>query len=201
MTEAEYIAQNELGFEGDTFLKDEFQKLIDLFKIETIVETGTYRGSTTVQLAKMVKKVISIEVKKENYLIAKEKTKNIPEVNLFLGNSSELLPDILNHDDVKNKNLFFFLDAHWESYNPLIDELKVIAKAGLKPLIAIHDFKVPGTDLGFDSYAGQDYDLDWIKKELDNIYGENDYSYHYNTNATGARRGVIFIYHRYHYIP
>lgn len=195
MTEQEYITQNELGFEGDTFLKDEFKKLIDLFKIDVIIETGTYRGSTTIQLAKMVDRVVSIEVKKENYLIAKSKTKSVPGISLCLGNSAEELPNILKYDEIRNKNLFLFLDAHWESYNPLIDELKTIAVSGLKPkLIAIHDFKVPGTDFGFDSYAGQDYDFDWIKNELNAIYGENGYSYHYNTVATGARRGVIFIY-------
>src|SRR5690606_34701363 len=107
--------------------------------------------------------------------------------------SEKELPDILTYHEGGGDKILFFLDAHWQQYNPLLDELKVIAEAGLKPVIVIHDFKVPfRDDLGYDSYNGQDYDYTWIQDSLHAIYGSN-FTTRYNDQATGAKRGVIII--------
>lgn len=195
MTEQEYIAQNALGFEGDTHLADAFKELIDLNGIEVVIETGTYRGATTAKLAEMVSQVHTIEVKAENFDIARNFLNELglieERVFAHFGNSADILPRIIPYLD--KKKILFFLDAHWEDYNPLLDELKIITDFGLKPIIIIHDFKVPDRpELGYDSYKGQDYDFDWIKEALHNIYGEN-FFVQYNEQATGAQRGVIFI--------
>lgn len=89
-----------------------------------------------------------------------------------------------------------FLDAHWYK-NPLLSELHAIATHGIKPVIAIHDFKVPDhPELGYDVYAKQNitYDFAYIKESIENIYGKDGYEYHYNSEATGDKRGCIFIY-------
>src|SRR5690606_9109664 len=88
----------------------------------------------------------------------------------YQGNSAVVLDQILQDIDPNDK-VFFFLDAHWEDFNPLLDELSIIAKYGFKPIIAIHDFKVPGRpELGFDTYKDIIYEWDWIKDSIEEIF-------------------------------
>lgn len=192
MTHQEYIAQNKLGFEGDVFLKARFEQLIADHKIDKVIETGSYRGCTTRELANMAHTVFSVEVVEENFRAALLECFGFKNVTIVKGSSEKVLPSLI--ENAPTENTLFFLDAHWQQYNPLLDELKVIASFGLKPVIIIHDFKVPGRpELGFDSYAGQDYDFAWIKKDVEGIYGVDGYNTEYNTEATGAKRGVIVL--------
>lgn len=192
MTAEEYLAQNELGFEGDVYLRTYFEILVDQHDIKAIIETGTYLGSTTVKFAEIVDKVFTIEIKKEYQDKAKVKFEG-KNIESFLGNSAHVLPKVIEKVNGLG-NILFFLDAHWNDYNPLLHELKIIADAGLKPVIAIHDFKVPDRpDLGYDSYKGQDYDFNWIAASLNAIYGHGGFTYFYNETATVGKRGVIFI--------
>lgn len=189
MKREEYLQQNARGFEGDELLGKEIARLCKIHNVNHIIETGTFRGATSKRLSELAP-VYTVELIPENYEIAKENCKGYPVI-LKLGNSVDALREWL--PNLKRESLFLFLDAHWEKYNPLLDELHVIAVNGIKPVIAIHDFKVPGKPFGFDSYAGQDYDFEWIKDGLHEIYGEK-FGYHYNQEAEGAMRGVIFIY-------
>lgn len=198
MTAEEYLAQNALGFEGDTFLKEEVERLVKKWEVVSIIESGTYMGATSRELAKMAEHVFTIEINPPYYLQAREVQCEKSPVYL-LGNSSEIIG---GQFIVQSKfgNVFLLLDAHWQQYNPLIDELEVIAKArrgantNCKVIIAIHDFKVPDhPELGYDTYAGQDYEWSWIEQSIKNIYGEDGFTYHYNSEAAGAKRGVIFI--------
>lgn len=199
----EYYAQNALGFEGDTIFKQTVKNIIEDKKIETAIETGTYRGGTTAQLAQMVKKVYTIELVLDNYMYAKETYScKHPNIHWNIGNSADILKIVLQNvvNEYKQKkldpnNLFIFLDAHWEAYNPLLEELKTIASFGIKPFIAIHDFKVPNNpELGYDVYGNIVYEWNWIEKDIENIYGAGGFDYFYNNEATGAKRGVIFIH-------
>src|SRR4029079_12731563 len=114
--------QNALGFEGDTFLKEEFEHLIKKHEIKVIVETGTYLGGTTMQLAKMVDKVYTIEINKEYLAEAKLKFAGVNNVYPFLGSSPFVLPRVIDIL-IPKKNILFFLDAHWLDFNPLLQEL------------------------------------------------------------------------------
>ena len=193
MTESEYIKQNKLGFEGDLFARNKFQDIIESNGINTVVETGTYLGSTTRYFAQWADIVHTIEINKYNYEKAKSNLYDCSNVKMHFGNSSQELAKVIATLD-KSQPVLFFLDAHWEDYNPLLAELKVIALAGLKPFIAIHDFKVPNKpELGFDSYKGQDYEWDWIKAGIEEIYDEGGYKVEYNSEASGAKRGIIYI--------
>lgn len=197
MTQQEYIAQNALGFEGDSILKDKFEKVIKDNKISWIIETGTYYGATTKHLASWADKVDTVEIVSENYQKALETLKEVTNVSAHLGNSPEVMDRLFSQFNKKGRrpNLLCFLDAHWQEYNPLLDELSVIAKWKWKPIIAIHDFKVPEhSELGFDTYKDITYEWDWIKGSIEKIYGAYGYAVEYNSEAVGAKRGVIFIY-------
>jgi predicted O-methyltransferase YrrM len=184
------------GFNSDNFIKNEIENLIKKFDIKSVVETGTYYGQTTAEFSKMVDKVFTIEINEIYYLkakdlFAKEKINNIISI---VGSSPLEIKKIFTNNSFKSPALFY-LDAHWYNYNPLIDELKEIANANIKnSIIVIHDFKVPGKNFGFDKFPdGKEYTFDNIKKQIENIYG-NNYGYHYNTEVEGACRGIIFIY-------
>lgn len=185
----EYIERNLRGYEGDELIHQEIAKLVKREKINLIIETGTYLGGTTRRLCSFAP-VISVEIDPNNF---KQALKNLVgcnadvKLNSSVGQLKMVLPT------VKNKNILFFLDAHWQSYCPLLDELQVIADNGIKPVIVIHDFKVPGKDFGYDSYKGQDFEFSWIKEKIEKIYG-NNYTFYYNQEAEGAKRGVIYIY-------
>lgn len=197
MTQKEYIEQNAKGFEGDSYLREKVQSIIKEKKIYWVIETGTYRGATTKHLAEGVAKVDTIEIMEDNFQIAASHLSGTANIELHKGNSPEELDKLFTAFNKKGRrpNLLCFLDAHWGEYNPLLDELKTIAKHKWKPVIIIHDFKVPGRDdLGFDTYKDIVYEWDWIKNDIDKIYGAEGYTVEYNDKAEGAKRGVIFIY-------
>lgn len=201
MTQQQYIEQNALGFEGDSILKETFERIIKSNKISWIIETGTYYGATTKHLAGWTEKVDTIEVVEENYKKAIINNEDLKNVTFHLGSSEKVMDKLFSDFNKKGRrpNLFCFLDAHWQEYNPLLDELAVIAKWKWKPIIAIHDFKVPGhPELGFDTYKDIVYEWGWIKEGIEKIYGVNGYRVEYNSEATGAKRGVIFIYPKKH---
>jgi hypothetical protein len=195
MTQQEYQERNVLGYEGDTFIHNELKKLVDSYKIDLIIETGTYFGYTTKKLAELAP-VKTIEINKEYFEASSKMLKSIPliDVESYNGDSPTVLNQILNENEYNN--VLFFLDAHWGDVCPLLDELHIIRQNQPNNIvIVIHDFLVPNRpDLGFDKYKGQAFTFEWIKPHIDGIYGLDQYSFHYNTEADGAKRGIIYIY-------
>ena len=64
-------------------------------------------------------------------------------------------------------------------------------------IIAIHDFKVPGEDFGFDKFPdGRLYEWKEIANHVKVIYGEDGFKYYYNEKVSGSNRGVIFIHQK-----
>lgn len=189
-------------FNGDTFIQEEFLKLKHRYELTTAVETGTCLGSTTLFLSNNFEKVYTVEVNEAYLSIAQQKFISHKNIEVFKGDSATILAYQLNK--LSNRTIYF-LDAHWGGQCPLKNELAAIANAGLRPVIAIHDFQVPGELLlGFDSYNGQLFTLEWIKPSLDLIYNErriddkkvpDDYEYYYNSfeKSAGAKRGIIYI--------
>ena len=202
MTDKEYIDRNMKGFEGDFIMLEKCKSIVTDNKIDTIIETGTFLAGTTRVMSDWAKNIYTIEINKPNYDKAKTNLVGFDNVNLIFGNSAQELDKLMSQQFVKRtekfngrkipKVFFFFFFLFWD-YNPLLDELKVISKYEVSPFIAIHDFKVPNhPELGFDSYKGQDYDFDWIKKSVELVYG-TEYKVEYNSEAEGAKRGIIYL--------
>lgn len=184
-------------FNGDNYIEQEFINLRDKFGIETVVELGTCLGSSTIFLAKNFESVITIEINKGYADIAQERFldrvgfKN--KIELLVGDTVNVLPNIINAID---DNSIFWIDSHWGANCPLEKELGIIAEAGIKPVIVIHDFQVPDKpEFGFDEYNGQPFTFAWLKPLFDKIYGEEGYDYYYNTGIleNSAKRGIIYL--------
>lgn len=187
-----YEKRNLEGFEGDTIMRDRIKQIVKDYDIDTIVEGGAFLGGTTRQFAFMAENVISIEIQLDYFIRASKFTQEYSNVKIIHGDTVGELPRIIKV--LKDKKYLFFSDAHWYDNNPMLAELEIIKGSGTKPIIAIHDFKVPGhPELGFDTYNGQDYEWDWIKAGIEKIYGQ-DYTLEYNSEALGAKRGLLIIF-------
>jgi hypothetical protein len=175
-------------FEGDTFIRAELEALRDKFGLTNCVETGTQYGATTQSFCEMLQTVVSIEADAEFLYVAKERLKTIDNVRLIEGLSQDVLrKEIASH-------ALYYLDAHGCEIGgcPLKQELQILAAAKLTNIvIAIHDFRVPEKDFGYDEY---DFPLsiEEIEPLLHKVFKSP--KWHYNTEADGAYRGIIYIY-------
>jgi hypothetical protein len=171
------------AFNGDNLLFDKFKELVAEFKINTIVETGTFEGKTTDALASLVPLVHTIEINAGYKQCCTNKN-----IIFHIGSSIDELPKIIKN---LNNQTLFFLDAHWQKYCPLWEELKIIYESKLKPVIVIHDFKVPGKDFGFDHWNNKDISHANVEEIISLIYNSK-YVHQTNIVANGARRGAGF---------
>lgn len=179
-------------FNGDRFAAEKFLSLKGKFGIETVLELGTCVGGTTKWFSHNFKKVIGIEIMWDYLTIAAERVGySDSDVTFYEGSTVDVLPKVLK--DI-HEPVLMFIDSHWGEYNPLLRELEIIAEHKLKPVICIHDFKVPNrSDLGFDTYGDIVYEWSWIEPSIKKIYGD-DFVMEYNKRASGAKRGMVFIY-------
>lgn len=180
-------------FNGDVFAINKVIHLKEKFGLTNCVETGTCFGSTTMALATIFDTVTTIENNRIYYYMAMNRLLKVRNIEFVKGDSSQVL---LKHIEKMTDKTFIFLDAHWEKSCPLIDELIQIGNAKIRPVIMIHDFKVPNEpELGYDSYNGIPFTFDYIKKQIERIYGFNGYDVDYNSKemAGGAMRGIIYI--------
>lgn len=178
------------AFNGDVFVCSKFLELKEQFNITTAVELGCCVGGTTKWLSENFDTVLAIEVNEQFLNVAKLRaTKS--NIVFVLGDTVEVLPSLISE---LNDRTIFHVDSHWTSNNPLLAELEIIAQSGIKPVIEIHDFKVPGNNvLGFDTYNDIVYEWSWVEKSIEKIYGKDGYKKEYNSEATGAMRGVCYI--------
>ncbi len=159
------------------------QQIKALFGVSTFIESGTYLGDTA-EVASRLFTVHTVELSKILYLQAQKRFSRNKQVHLYLGDSTEVLPQIL--PSLKNERLLFWLDGHWSAGNtakgsentPIIKELQLIKKAGITNAIILIDdirfFQKPlanpqGTS--FDGYP----DLQDLIHEIQQI--DNRYQY------------------------
>lgn len=176
------------AFEGDWYIEAELRRLVGKWKVRTIVETGTYKGKSTRALADMGALVFTIEIRPEL-----AEMRELGNVEALIGDSGELVGDLL---PVMRKPFLIYLDAHWGEHSPLLEELEGIAAAGLKekPVIAIHDFYNPlHPEYGFDRWDIGEYRLELVEPYLEAIYGPGGWVHHYNDQAAGLKRGIIYV--------
>lgn len=120
----------------------------------TIIEVGSYRGVTTKRLARIFKNVISIEIDENLHKIASDRCSKLSNVQVILGDGSELLPKIAP----ETSNTLLFLDGHFSGgitgmgdiEEPVLQELDLIA-SHLDNFVAfvIDDFREFGVQPGW----------------------------------------------------
>lgn len=121
--------------------------LRDFAKLDTFVETGTYKGWSSVWANANFKKVYTIEGWKEYYDRTSAIHQDKPNINFIFGDSRKQLPEILKMLD---KPALLWLDAHYLGDSvksggtsgecPIMDELEAVNRCGIRHYIMIDDY-------------------------------------------------------------
>jgi hypothetical protein len=130
-----------------------------------MVETGTFRGTTTEFLWHISGvPVYSVESEARFYQYASMRLAGISDIHLVHSDSRDFLRQIASDVAVPRETVFFYLDAHRDADLPLLDEVVTIWKHWTDPVIMIDDFEVPGDGgYGFDDYGeGRQLSLDYL---------------------------------------
>jgi len=118
------------------------------FRLESLVETGTYLGDTAWWLKDEFKQIYSIELDEALYQKAGRRLSGLNQVVLLKGDSSSVLPGLLS--GLKAPCLFW-LDAHYsglgtargEIDTPVLTEVKAIfGNGGLDHVLLIDDARL-----------------------------------------------------------
>ena len=182
---------NLAGFTNQPFCGDQesfnhVQELTTKYNIQTILELGTYRGTTTKKFTEIVPQVIGIEYCMSHLLKTFHTCINKKNLLLRWGKSYEEIPHIVS--DVKGR-LLIFIDSHWfEKDIPVIKELKVLTEYFQDNcLLVIDDIQVPERDDAFwhipTTFKGDMnplyFSFNFIKSSLEELYPQG-YDYYYN---------------------
>lgn len=184
-------------FNGQAGRREIFNAIAHLQKPTLIVETGTYRGTTTEALAEVGVPVVSIEGQRRNYGFARARLRRWQNVSVRLGDSREGMRDLFHQlgSITKPGGLFAYLDAHWNEDLPLRDELAIAFNWDPDAIVMIDDFHVPDdAGYGYDGY-GPDAILnaDYIEPTL-RAYGlVSLYPRLPSGEEGGARRGCVVL--------
>jgi predicted O-methyltransferase YrrM len=177
----------------DGKLRARLAEIIATRGITTVVETGIDRGGSTMLFSEMVHHVIGIDNDRGKVDIVKTslRERGIENVTLVCLNS----PDALREEfegGLDASQTLFLLDAHWQAYWPLKDEIRAIPRG--KGVLVMHDARVPGCpDLGVDEYNGQELSYEYLQDVLTEWSPTHRVEYNDNT-AEFPRRGVMFVY-------
>jgi len=148
--------------------------------IKNFVETGTYKGDTTMLAASHYEKVFTTEIYTERYEESKKRAEDagVTNIEFMFGDSSELLEIIAPQ---VTEGAVFFIDAHisgkdssWNGRDrvPLMKELTVILKHNMGPSVFIIN------DLRF--WSGKEQEAwDWSAISTENVvklFVDNGYS-------------------------
>jgi hypothetical protein len=197
-------------FNGDPAISKDIDRLINIFQVKNIIETGTSGGATSKYLAAYYPnlKVYTSEIHEQTFLNAKTNfsTTILPDDNYYtlkinepvknivplLGSSDKVLKLLL---PTLSGTSLFYLDAHWNDYWPLHDELIIISQYFKNNcIIVIDDFKVPNRPFGYDSYKSEACSFEYIKPIMDKYFDK--YIYYYNDKhgrIPWGARGKIYI--------
>jgi len=143
-------------FNGQKFRQRIFFDLLYCFPIKAIVETGTYRGTTTALFAATSLPVYTTEFHSRYFSYSRLHFMfNRNAIRLYKSDSRSFLHRLGDDPSVPKKDVFFYLDAHWGADLPLRDELEIIFSKWESPIVMIDDFCVPDSGYGFDDYGPQ----------------------------------------------
>jgi hypothetical protein len=196
----EYISIPTSSTGKDTELLNSVRKDLMLGHSSRFIETGTEFGGFILQFTDIKGLgLLTCELDEPSFIISKYRFQNF-DIKSYLKMSKPFLEGLqLKDSDV------FFLDAHGGGYdeindNPLTHELIEIENQKIKPIIYIHDFGIEykETDPPITShlwehenlekkywyrfdFTGSGWKLDWdfIKDNIERIYGKDGYDITY----------------------
>jgi predicted O-methyltransferase YrrM len=192
------VTKSTTPFNADPECATYVKKLLTDLRINMAVETGTFHGTTTQWLARHIPKVHTVEISEHYRNIAmKFFQKECPNIKFHLGNSPSVLQKVILPNISSNDRVVYYLDAHWNQYWPILDELNAIATSSSKNncLIIIDDFQIPDhPHVPYDRYKGQALNYDYIKTSIHKVF--DDIHYEYYIPVRNSKRGRFVAYPR-----
>ena len=190
LQETNYASGN-FAFNRSPEIGSFFEMLKHVYPIATVIEKGTVEGSTTAFFARTFEEVHTIDISPQYSQVAQQRLISLPNIRFHLGSSEKILAQIL--PALKDKFVLFYLDAHWNEYWPLLDELEEISKTHHQQcIIVIDDVKVPGrSDIPFDAYKGHECSFEYAKEKIEKLF--DGYSMHYLIPANPLMRAKLVI--------
>jgi len=149
-------------------VEERLQQDLNYYKV--FIETGTLIADTLVNLHPYFNHLHSIELSEKYYNLSKERISNLNlnNITLHFGDSSKVIPKLLNTLTTKDKCIFF-LDGHWSSGDtakgkkdcPLIEECEAIDSlySAKSAILIIDDLRL------FDTHFNEN----WRGITIDNI--------------------------------
>lgn len=164
-----------------------------------VVETGTFRGTTTEFFAEFGVPVYTVELTPRFHAFAELRFRSVSDrVHVVLADSRALLRQLATDPSFPKEAVFFYLDAHWRLDLPLVDlplagEIDTIFGSWKRSVIMIDDFAVPG-----DSYRYNDYGPGAaLNAEYLDALGRTDMFRFYPSlpakQETGYKRGCVIL--------
>ncbi|HSU28589.1 MAG TPA: hypothetical protein VLJ68_09430 [Chitinophagaceae bacterium] len=182
-------------FNGQASRQQIFRDLVREVPFKAIVETGTFRGTTTAFMATQSRlPVHTVEAEPRFYHYAKLKLRRNKNVRVRMGDSRKFIEEISHTDELPHSYVFIYLDAHWQEDLPLFREIELVEKNWDHAAIMIDDFEVPGDpEYKYDDYGnGKKLCLEYISPLIE----KNWLVYFPVTNArdeTGLKRGCVIL--------
>jgi predicted O-methyltransferase YrrM len=184
-------------FNGQERRREIFLALLGSLKPTSIIETGTYFGTTTELFAASGLPVFTVEGDARSYGYAKARLRRLKNVLTIHGDSRFTLRDILP----EGKALptagfpFVYLDAHWNDDLPLADELDIVFALRPDALVMVDDFEVPDDPkYTFDDYGpGKALTADYIQAAVKKYDLAAFYPVAPGLEETGERRGCVVL--------
>jgi predicted O-methyltransferase YrrM len=146
-------------FNGQEIRQQTIVGLLESYRPDSCIETGTLFGFTTQYLAELGVPVFSIEVDPTASLVARLRLRGHRNVKVIHGDSRRHLQALAENSAFRRP--FIYLDAHWGGKVPLAAELKTILASWPDALIVIDDCRVPAFgDYGYYVYDGEAISLE-----------------------------------------
>ena len=145
--------------------------MVDKINFSAIIETGTYRDTTTAYMHQVSgHPVYTVELKPRYYAYSQLRFLFNKNIRVFRGDSRAMLENLSRNTKLSDQKIFFYIDAHCGTELPLISELNIIFQNWSKSVIMIDDFQVPNDEgYGFDDYVpGKVFSLP-ILKTMDSL--------------------------------
>ena len=181
-------------FNGQAYRQRIYADVMERFPFKAIVETGTFRGTTTMMFVERGLPVYTVEASPRFHAYARLRLRKVNKlVHLYQADSRAFLDQLAHDPTVPHSDVFFYLDAHWEQDLPLREEVAIIFSNWERAVVMVDDFEVPDSAYTFDDYGvDKALTLDYLAPLA-----------HFNIQAyfpavpaeeeTGARRGSVVL--------
>lgn len=175
--------------------------LKEAYAIDTVVETGTYFGASTLFFSLNFDEVHTIEAEEKFYHNVKDRLREHSNIHFHFGSSEKILPKIL--PSLEKKRVLFYLDAHsyyleaekgGYHYWPILEELEAISKTHHDHcVIVIDDVQVPNTDIHgcVDLNGKNELSHELIRDQLEKVFSRYGFHYLIPKNPSRAAKLVV----------